>query len=366
MPEPILAAVMTAPRRPIELHEYARPDLPHGSALLRTQCSEVCGTDVHLWHGRLSGVPYPIIPGHVSAGTIDAARGTLTGIDGSTIMEGDRVVFFDVHRTCGRCRACTVHRTPTRCAARRVYGITDSADEGLFGGWAQAIYIEPGVALAKLPDAIAFDDYIGGGCGLLTAVHMIERAEIRLGDAVVVQGTGAVGLSAIALAHLAGAARIIAIGAPDSRLALARRMGAHVTLDLTATSLEQRRDAVLDSTHGEGADVVLEAAGAAAAVPEGLDLARVGGRYVIAGHYTDAGPVTINAHHQINRKHLEIRGCWGSEARHFLRALSVLEAHPSIPFRDIGAKRYGLRDLNEALADAEALRIPKALVDPWS
>ncbi|HYT66778.1 MAG TPA: zinc-binding dehydrogenase [Vicinamibacterales bacterium] len=362
----ILAAVMSAPRQPIELREYPRPDLAPGSALLRTACSEVCGTDVHLWHGRLSGVPYPIIPGHVSAGTIDSLRGSLTGIDGSSIEEGDRVVFFDVHRTCGRCRACTVHRTPTRCSSRRVYGITDSADEGLFGGWSQAIYLEPGVALAKLPDTIAFDDYIGGGCGLLTAVHMIERAEVRLGDTVVVQGTGAVGLSAIALARLAGASRIFAIGAPESRLSLARDMGAHVTLDLTRTTIEQRRHALLDGTHGEGADIVLEAAGAAAAVPEGLDLARVGGRYVIAGHYTDAGPTTINAHHQINRKHLEIRGCWGSEARHFLRALSILEANPAIPFRAIGARRYGLNQLNEALADAEALRIPKALVDPWS
>ena len=90
-------------------------------------------------------------------------------------------MFFDVHRTCGRCRACTVHRTPTRCSARRVYGITDSADEGLFGGWAQAIYLEPGVGIARLPDAVSFDDYIGGGCGLLTAVHILERAALRPG-----------------------------------------------------------------------------------------------------------------------------------------------------------------------------------------
>ena len=356
---------MPRPRAPIELREFPRPDLPPGAALLRTARSEVCGTDVHLWHGRLSGVPYPIIPGHVSAGMVDAARGPLAGIDGSTIAEGDRVVFFDVHRTCGRCRACTVHRTPTRCAARRVYGITDSADEGLFGGWAQAIYLEPGVVLAKLPDAIAFDDYIGGGCGLLTAVHIAERADIRLGDAVVVQGTGAVGLCAVALARLAGASRVIAIGAPGDRLALAREMGADTTLDLAGTSADERRQAVLDATHGEGADVVVEAAGAAAAISEGLDLARVGGRYVIAGHYTDAGPATINAHTQINRKHLEIRGCWGSEARHFLRALSILERHASIPFRKIGARVYGLDQLNDALADAEAMRIPKALVDPW-
>jgi threonine dehydrogenase-like Zn-dependent dehydrogenase len=361
----ILAAVMTAPRAPIELREFPRPDLPTGAALLRTLRAEVCGTDVHLWHGRLAGVPYPIIPGHISAGIVDASRGPLAGIDGSTIHEGDRAVFFDVHRTCGRCRACTVHRTPTRCSSRRVYGITDSADEGLFGGWAQAVYLEPGVALARLPDAVSLDDYIGGGCGLLTAVHIIERAEVRLGDSVAVQGVGAVGLSAIALARIAGASRIVAIGAPADRLALAREMGADTVLDLARTTTGERREVVLDATHGEGADVVIEAAGAAAAISEGLDLARAGGRYVIAGHYTDVGDTSINAHHQINRKHLEIRGCWGSEARHFLRALSILERHPSIPFRKIGARRYGLDQLNEALADAEAMRIPKALVDPW-
>src|SRR4249919_213955 len=199
---------MPGPHQPVEVREYHRPELPDGAALLRTERSEVCGTDVHLWHGRLAGVPYPIIPGHISAGVIDAVRGTLVGIDGAPVREGDRAVFFDVHRTCGRCRACTVHRTPTRCASRRVYGITDSADEGLFGGWAQAIYLEPGVAIARLPETVALDDYIGGGCGLLTAVHIAERSEIRLGDAVVVQGTGAVGLSAIALARIAGAARI--------------------------------------------------------------------------------------------------------------------------------------------------------------
>jgi L-iditol 2-dehydrogenase len=362
----VLAAVMTAPKQPIELREFPRPDLPPGAALLKTSCSEVCGTDVHLWHGRLAGVPYPIIPGHVSAGVIEAVRGELTGIDGAPIREGDRTVFFDVHRTCGRCRACTVHRTPTRCASRRVYGITDSANDGLFGGWAQAIYLEPGVALARLPASVSLDDYIGGGCGLLTAVHIAERAEIRLGDVAVIQGVGAVGLCAIALARLAGASQVVAIGAPASRLDLAREMGADRVLDLTRTSAAERRSAVLDATYGEGADVVIEAAGAAAAIAEGLDLARAGGRYVIAGHYTDAGDSTINAHQHINRKHLEIRGCWGSEARHLLRALSILERHAAaIPFRRIGARRYGLAHLDEALADAEAMRIPKALVDPW-
>lgn len=365
MSDRIIAAVMPAPRQPIELRDFARPDLPPGSALLRTARSEVCGTDVHLWHGRLAGVPYPIIPGHVSAGVIEALRGPVKGLDGSDLCEGDRAVFFDVHRTCGRCRACTVHRTPTRCTARRVYGITDSANDGLFGGWAQSIYLEPGVGIARLPDAVTFDDYIGGGCGLLTAVHVLERAALRPGDSVLVQGTGAVGLSCIALARLSGATSVFAIGAPAPRLALARDMGADEVFDLETTSPEERLEAVRTRTHGEGVDVVIEAAGSARAIEEGFVLARDGGRYVVAGHYTDVGDSSINAHQHINRKHLEIRGCWGSEPGHFLRALALLERYaPTVPWRRIGGRTYPLTGLNDALADAEAMRITKALVDP--
>ena len=358
---------MTAPHAPVEVREFDAPQLPPGAALLRTACSEVCGTDVHLWHGRLAGVPYPIIPGHVSAGVLDRVRGPLEGIDGSSLREGDRVVFFDVHRTCGRCRACTVHRTPTRCAARRVYGITDPASEGLFGGWSQQIYLEPGVGVAKLPDSVSFETYIGGGCGLLTAVHILERAALRPGDSVLVQGAGAVGLSAVALARLGGASTILVIGAPADRLSLARAMGADVTLDLDVTTLPQRLASVRERTHGEGVDVVIEAAGSPRAIEEGVELVRDGGRYVIAGHYTDTGDSTLNAHRHINRKHLEIRGCWGSEVGHFLRALSLLEHHAGhVPWHLIGARRYGLSALNDALADAAAMRITKALVDPWA
>jgi threonine dehydrogenase-like Zn-dependent dehydrogenase len=363
----ILAAVMAAPLQPIEIREFPRPDLPPGAALLRTARSEVCGTDVHLWHGRLSGVPYPIIPGHVSTGVLDSVRGPLNVLDGSTLGEGDRVAFFDVHRTCGRCRACTTHRTPTRCPSRRVYGITDPAAEGLLGGWSQYIYLEPGVGVAKLPDGVGFDDYIGGGCGLLTAVHVLERASLQAGETVVVQGTGAVGASVIALARLAGAAAVFAIGDPAPRLALARDMGADLTFSLGGTSAAERLEAIRAQTHGEGADLVVEAAGSARAVEEGVTLVRDGGRYVIAGHYTDAGPSAINAHHHINRKHLDIRGCWGSEARHFVRALELLAAHAaSVPWRSIGARTYPLSGLNDALADAEAMTITKALVDPWA
>jgi D-arabinose 1-dehydrogenase-like Zn-dependent alcohol dehydrogenase len=361
----VLAAVMTAPRAPIEFREFQEPDIELGAMLLRTIYSEVCGTDVHLWHGRLAGVPYPIIPGHVSVGMVDKVRDAVSAADARRLREGDRVVFYDVHRTCGRCYACVVSGTPTKCVARRVYGITDSANDGLFGGWSEAIYLEPGVVAAVLPDNVAAEDYIGGGCGLITAVHAIDRAAIRLADRVLVQGTGAVGLCVIALARLSGASTIVAIGAPSDRLSLARRMGASLTLDLAGTDVEERHARTGDVTGGRGVDIAIEASGSPHAVEEGLSLVRDGGRYVIAGHYTDAGPSSINAHEHINRKHVEIRGCWGSEAGHFLRALEILAFHArGIPFRDIGARIYPLRDVNAALADAEAMRFPKALVAP--
>lgn len=363
----IRAAVMTAPLAPIEVREFPEPDLAPGSALLSTTFSEVCGTDVHLWHGRLAGVPYPIIPGHVSVGRIAKSRGPIEGIDGSRLLEGDRVVFFDVHRTCGRCRACTVARTPTKCPSRRVYGITDPASEGLLGGWSEAIYLEPGVAMAKLPDAVTDEAYIGGGCGLLTAVHAVERAGVALGSTVVVQGTGAVGLSIITLSRLAGASLVVAIGAPEDRLTLASQMGADVTLDLASTNAGDRATRIRRLTDGTGPDIVIEAAGSSSAFEEGLDLVRDGGTYVVAGHYTDGGDSRVNAHWHINRKHLDLRGCWGSEARHFLKAIGILERHGArFPWASIGARTYSLDELTLALTDAEAMRLPKALVRPRS
>ena len=366
MSRTVLAAVMPAPQAPIEIREFPEPSLPTGGALMRTVLSEVCGTDVHLWHGRLSGVPYPIIPGHVTTGVLEAVRGSLTDVDGHRLDEGDRVAFFDVHRTCGRCLACTAHRTPTRCPSRRVYGITDSADEGLFGGWSQKVYLEPGVIVARLPDSVSFESYIGGGCGLLTSVHIVDRARIGLGDTVVVQGAGAVGLSTAALARLAGAGRVIVIGAPADRLALAREMGADDVIDLELVPAEARHGRVLELTLGIGPDVVIEAAGSPRAFEEGVRMVRNGGTYVIAGHYTNTGDSTINAHEHINRKHVEIRGCWGSEVGHFLRALKLLERYSNtVPWHRIASRRFGLDELTGALHMAERFAIPKGLVDPY-
>ena len=78
----ISAVVMPEPGAPLEVRSFARPELEPGAILLRTLGSEVCGTDAHLWKGQLAGVPYPLVPGHVSVGRLQKIRGALFDVEG--------------------------------------------------------------------------------------------------------------------------------------------------------------------------------------------------------------------------------------------------------------------------------------------
>jgi L-iditol 2-dehydrogenase len=356
---------MIAPRRPIEVRDFPEPRPEPGGMVLETLLSEVCGTDVHLWHGRLAGVPYPIIPGHVSVGRVLETGGPVADIEGRAIEPGRIVTFLDVHETCGACWYCLVAKASTRCPKRRVYGITYSADEGLLGGWSERILLKPGVKAIPLPPNVPPESLIAGGCGLATAVHATDRAGIRLGDAVAVQGSGPVGLNAAVLAALSGAGLVVVVGDPANRLAVARELGADVTIAVSETSAEGRVELVRELTGGRGADVTIEATGNPAAVPEGIEMTRDGGRYVVAGHYTDAGEVAINPHLHINRKHLDVRGCWGADYSHFHLMVGILARHGDrIGWERMIGRAYGLEETNEALADVAAGKVVKAVVNP--
>jgi L-iditol 2-dehydrogenase len=355
---------MVGSGKPLEIWELPEPSIEPGAVLLQTIASEVCGTDVHLHHGRLAGGPYPIIPGHVSVGKVLEARGVSADVNGRPLETGDVVTFYDVHEVCGRCWHCLVAQQPNRCPRRRVYGITYSATDGLLGGWAERIYLKPGVRIFKLPEPLTADDVIGGGCGLFTGFAAVERATPQMGDVVLVQGAGPVGLSAAAFAALRGASTVIVIGAPAARLELAKALGADVTLSLDQ-SPEEREAAVRELTGGRGVDVAIEAAGNPAAIPEGFRLLRDGGTYVIAGHYTDVGSVTVNFHTDVNKKHADVRGQWGTDFRHLYRALTLLAKHHArLPFARVVGARYGLADANRALDDVERLRVTKAIITP--
>ncbi len=360
----IRAAVIPRPGAPVELRELPRPVLEPGAALLRTLYSEVCGTDVHLQQGKLSGVPYPLIPGHVSIGHLEEIRGIVTDIEGEPFKEGDLVTFLDVHETCGRCYECLVTKQTTRCPKRKVYGITYGMNDGPLGGWATHIWMKPGVKMLRIPQGVDPATFIAGGCGLVTSVHAVERGQVALGNSVAVLGAGPVGQAAIALSRLSGAYPVIAIGAPASRLEFATQMGATHTLSLDVPEAD-RAAQVRAWTGGRGVDVVIEAAGDPRAVSQALDLVRDGGRVVIAGQYTNAGDVTINPHLAINRKHVDIRGCWGCDYSHVHRALQVL-AHQgqSLPWANSITARFGLDQANEALAAVANRDVVKALIVP--
>lgn len=363
-PGKVLAAVFPAPGKPVQLREFDEPVLEADSGLLEVELSEVCGTDVHLQQGRLEGVPYPLVPGHVSVGWLTKIRGRLLDVEGRPLSEGDRVTFLDVHQTCNSCWYCLVAKSTTRCPKRKVYGITYGIRDGLTGGWAQKLYLKPGTRCIRLED-VEGESFMAAGCSLPTALHALERAQIGLGDTVLVLGSGPVGLSSIILARMQGALRVVCIGAPENRLRVARQVGAVATLGIEDVSEGERRQWVLDQTGGRGADVTIEATGQPVAVVQAMRWTRDAGRVVVVGQYTDSGEVPFNPHLDLNRKHLDVRGCWGSDFSHFYRAVKIL-ADPSASRQwcRFDPKRYGLGQAGQALNDVASGRVVKALIDP--
>src|ERR1051325_2888257 len=282
-------AVIPKPGAPVELRDVPTPELEPNSALLEVELSEVCGTDVYLQQGRLQGVPYPLVPGHVSVGRLSKIRGTLFDVNGEAFREGDRVTFLDVHRTCNACWFCLVAKATTRCPQRKVYGITYGLDDGLCGGWAEHIYLKPDTRCIRLEADP--ETFMAGGCALPTALHAVERGDIAIGDTVLVLGSGPVGINAIILASMRGALRVLCIGAPEDRLEVAREMGAADSLNFEANDETARSTWVLERTNGRGADVTIEATGAPEAVAQAMRCTRDAGRVVVVGQYTDHGEV---------------------------------------------------------------------------
>ncbi|MEG4293530.1 alcohol dehydrogenase catalytic domain-containing protein [Microcoleus sp. C2C3] len=264
-----LAAVMTAPNQPVVVQQLPDPILEKGGIILETLYSEVCGTDVHLLHGRLEGVPYPIIPGHFSVGRVVETGGRVSNVNGKLIEPGAIAIFLDVHETCYNCWYCLVAKASTRCPQRKVYGVTYSAKDGLLGGWSELIYLKPGVKVFTLPEEVSPKQFIAGGCALPTALHAIDRAQIQIGDVVVVQGCGPVGLSVAILALLSGAGKVIVVDKFESRLAVAKSFDVDETLAIKADAPQQHIERALELTNGYGGDITIEATGVPNAVKEG-------------------------------------------------------------------------------------------------
>ncbi len=179
------------------------------------------------------------------------------------------------------------------------------------------------------------------------------------------QGAGPVGIAALAVAKSAGAGQVIVIGAPLHRLEMARRFGAdHVIGIDDVRNPADRIAAVRQLTRGHGADVVLECVGAPSAVAEGVEMCRDGGKYLVLGHYCDAGPVAFNPH-VITRKQLQVFGSWSSEPRHLKIAIDFLRAtRKEFPFAEMVSHRFPLEQANEALATTASWQSAKSVLIP--
>jgi L-iditol 2-dehydrogenase len=267
---------------------------------------------------------------------------------------------------CGNCYHCTVTRQPTRCLNRSAYGITFNCDEPphFLGGYAEYIYLRPRTAVFKLSD-VAAESVIGAGCALVTAIHGLERMQINWGDIVVIQGSGPVGLAALAVAQTGGASMTIVIGSPASRLEIAEAFGADYTINIEDISDPVARlNEVRRLTKGFGADAVIECVGAPSVVPEGFEMCRDGGRYLVLGHYGNAGPIPINPH-VITRKQLTVYGSWGREPRHMAMALEFLKKQGGrFRFDQAISHRFPLDRAFEALQTTAHLVSRKSVIIP--
>jgi len=361
------AAVLAQFEGPLQLRDYPRPSrLEPGAALVRTEMAGICGTDVHIWQGQMP-VSLPIILGHETVGRIEQlGEGLDQDWSGQPLVLGDRITWNST-TSCGRCFYCAEKRQPTRCPARRAYGIGYRCDQPphLLGGYAEFHYLLPRTHLFRIPDDLPTAAVIGAGCALITAIHGLERTGVGWQDKVVVQGAGPVGIAALAVARSAGAAQVIVVGGPRRRLELAQRFGADHTLNIDEVSDPKGRiEAVRRLTGGYGADLVVECVGQPGAVAEGWEMCRDGAQYLVLGHYCDAGPVALNPH-VITRKQLQVRGSWSSEPRHLKAALDFLRRNlQQFPFAEMVSHRFGLAQANEALAATRQWESLKSVIVP--
>jgi len=364
-----LAAVYTAAGKEMEIRRYPVKEPKGGDVLLRLELSGICGTDVHICEGRLP-LAGPMILGHEFIGRVQALgpRARADGL-GNALAQGDAAVAC-VAVPCGKCVSC--RRGDTASCLR--FGVTyfRNPDEPphFFGGYAEYLF-SPCRNLVKVPRGLSLEAVAAFACAGPTCIRAFETAGgLAKKELVVVQGTGPVGLFAIAWAAKAGCS-VVAVGSGSNRkrLALARRLGASMVLDYRKTAAEERAKAVRKLAErlgrGDGADVVFEASGSPRAIPEGLDLVRTLGRYIVPGQYSSSGGVEIQPQ-LITFKAIRIIGSGQYKLQDIGAYLDFLTRRRDVQraFAACVTHRYRVRDANKALANASKGKSVKGVFTP--
>jgi threonine dehydrogenase-like Zn-dependent dehydrogenase len=337
--------------------DIAEPE--HGGALVSVVLGGVCGSDVHILSGEAGEMPFPIILGHEGVGRIEKLGGLATDYAGAPISVGD-LVYWSPIALCRRCYSCTVlEETP--CENTRFF---EDASKPNWGSYAEFAWLPNGMPFFRLPDHARPDAVAALGCALPTVLRGFDRCgPIQLGDTVVVQGAGPVGLSAVLLAAYAGARDVIVIDSSEARLAAARTLGATATVSL-ADSPDERMRQIYDRTGPTGPTLVVEAAGALPAFPEGVELAGRHSRYVILGLWGAIGTQPISPR-DLTLKNLTIAGASFPKPKHYYQALHLATAlQDRVPLAELVTHRYPISAAKEALEATKRGVAVKAVIDP--
>jgi len=348
---------------PVQVKDVPVPtELEPGALLVRTEACSVCGTDLHLWQGELSlGVDLPVILGHEMVGRVVAVgEGAERDSLDEPLAVGDRVVW--THTACGACKFCLLAQ-PTLCVNRQGYMFQTCAEPPyLLGGFSEYVYVLPDSGRVRVPDAVSSDLASVASCALRSVMKAFrEVGRLSSFEHVLIQGSGPLGLLAIAVSVAAGVRSVTVIGGPEERLRLAERFGADHVLDVTATTPDERAELVRGWTGGDGPDVTFEFSGNPHAFAEGLLLTSRGGRYMVVGQL-GKGEVTI-APSLITSKNLAVLGSFSGSARDYWDALRFFERFQDrFPFTELITGTYDLDTVNDALTSMKAEREIKPLI----
>ncbi|MFZ2176802.1 MAG: zinc-binding dehydrogenase, partial [Rhodococcus sp. (in: high G+C Gram-positive bacteria)] len=231
------------------------------------------------------------------------------------------------------------------------------------GGYGDYFLLPVGAVLYRVPDSVPDELAAGANCALSQVMYGLERAGQTFGETVVVQGAGALGLYAVAVAKARGARTVIAIDGVAERLELATAFGADHVIDLTdVTEVKERAKRVRTWTSGRGADVVVEVVGIPAAIDEGLKMLAMHGRYVEIGNINLGRTFDFDPSRFVfaNKSML---GVSLYEPDVLSRALAFLEEwQHKIPLSRLGTATYSLDQINDAFAAAESKRDVRASI----
>jgi len=365
-----LVAVFTGVRQPFEIREFPVPDPEPGAILVKVRLANVCGSDLHAWRGeydlsRGQKPPYCLSIGHEMAGEVaKLGDGATCDSAGQPLAVGDRIV-YQYFNPCGHCKACRRGKTP-RCETGMRYRFPPTEYPHFNAAYGQYFYLRPGQARFKIPDNVP-DDLAGpANCALSQVIDGLERGNVGIGDTLVIQGAGGLGINAVAVAKERGVSQIIVIDGVESRLELATEFGADVTINIKEISRpEDRIRRVRELTGGEGADAVLELVGLGAVVPEGIAMLGSGGNYLMIGNINQKQRCEIEPASLVHGGKT-VHGLMWYRPSSLQAALTLLSTRADrYPFHKILSHKYPLAEVTQAFRDQDAGQVQRAALLPW-